>query len=205
MYSHFTQLAVPSMVTLHDTNSPYHDALCWIMTEDDYFDVYEICNGTLVPRYVMALFYISQNTAFTFEKFSNRTTCNWPGITCDSSNTFVNLTGTLITEIGLRQSLEVLDLSSSNLTVSLSTEIAHLVNLQTLNFSNNALDGSIDSSRFTDVPKLAVFDVSNNTLEGQIPKEIFESRNLRQINLADNLFFNTLPDDIICSDSFGKL
>ena len=208
--NHLTQLAVPNMAILFDTNSPYHDALCWIMTEDDYLDLYEICDGTLFQRYVMALFYISQNTAFTFEHFSNGTTCDWPGITCDSSNTFIhsltfsNLTGTLITEIGLLQSLQVLDLSSSNLTGSLITEIDLLVNLRKLDLSNNALDGSIRSSFFTNVPKLEVFDISNNTFEGQIPKEIFESRNLREIILAGNVFVNTLPNDIICPDSIGK-
>ena len=208
--NHITQLAVPDMTTLLDTNSPYNNALCWIMTEDDYIDTYEICDGTLLQRYVMALFYISQNTAFTFDDFSNSTTCNWPGIACDSNNrfiqnlTFSNLTGTLITEIGLLQSLEVLDLSSSNLTGSLITEIGHLVNLQTLDLSNNALDGSIGSSIFTNTPKLSSFNISNNTIEGQIPKEMFEPPNLRQIILADNALVNTLPDDIIYPDSIGK-
>jgi len=105
------------------------------MTKDDNLDVYEICDGTLLQRYVMALFYISQNTTFAFDEFSNSPTCDWPGITCDSSNTFIhnltfsNLTGTLLTEIGLLQSPEVLDLRSSSLTGSLITEIGHLVNL----------------------------------------------------------------------------
>jgi len=67
------------------------------------------------------------------------------------------------------------------------------------------LDGSIGSSIFTNVPKLSLFNISNNKIEGQIPKEMFEPRNLRQIILADNIFVNTLPDDIICSDSIGKL
>ena len=169
------------------------------MTEDDRLDNYKICDGTLLQRYVLALFYTSQNDVFTFEDFSTYHICDWPGVTCDSGNTFIqnltlnNLTGTLITEIGLLQSLEVIDLSNSNLTGSLITEIGHLVNLKMLDLSNNRLDGSISSSIFTNVPKLAVFNIFNNNLGGQIPKEMLKTLNLKEIILADNVFVNTLP------------
>ena len=47
---------------LDDPSLPEYKALCWIMTEDTLFHDYDVCDGTLLQRYVMALFYIEQHT-----------------------------------------------------------------------------------------------------------------------------------------------
>lgn len=213
LLNHFTQLAVPTMSLLNDPTSLTYQALCWILTEDNLIDEYEICDGTLLQRYVMALFFISQKQAFTLGSFSHRHTCDWPGITCDLNKKIIRqinffetkLHGSIITELGLLQGLEVIDFSHNNLTGSLPSEVGLLMNLKTLNLSSNRLDGIIDPTTFIKLDNLAILDLSSNKLGGQIPTELFQPSRLKKIALENNLFVGTLSNDVIYSQNLSKL
>ena len=170
--NHITQLAAFNMSLLKDRSSLTYQALCWILTEDTLIDEYEICDGTLIQRYVMALFYIGHHEIFRFDDFSNQHTCEWPGITCGFNDKFIqeinlsntNLQGSIITELGLLQSLEVIDLSSNRLTGSVVKQIEYLIDLKTLNLANNKLDGTIDPIMSSTLMNLRSLDLSNNLI-----------------------------------------
>ena len=209
LLNHLTQIAIPNMSVI---NKYTDQALCWILTQDNRIDEYEICDGTLLQRYIMALFFISHTETFVFDDFSHKHTCEWPGIKCKTNNKFIThlllsnkvLQGSIMTQLSLLQSLEVLDLSSNRLTGGLPKEIVHLINLKTLNITNNTLDGTIDPTIFHNHNKLATLDLSNNKLGGTIPTELFQVSQLQQISLASNFFGGTLANDIVYSASLGK-
>lgn len=187
--NHLTQLAVPDLTILHDPSLPAYKALCWIITQDTLFNEFEICDGTLLQRYVLVFFYYSQRLTVDYENLATMHTCDWPGITCDFTNRFVkqlilpnrNLTGTLVTEIGL------------------------LTRLETLILSNNLLHGALDESIFQHMPELEIFDVGGNELEGEIPNDLLMLPNLRAVNFSNNLFVGKLPTKITYSRNLGEL
>ena len=187
--NHIAQLAVPDLSVLNDPSSSAHEALCWIMTRDPILDHFEICDGTLLQRYVLALFYLSlSSNSISFNSFSSNHTCDWIGIKCDASNKFIehinlfnhDLTGTLITEIGL------------------------LTRLQTINFNRNKLSGTIDPIMFHHLPDLVKFDAGDNELRGKIPKQLFELPQLKSVDVSNNKFIGTLPHDIVYAKTLGK-
>lgn len=214
LVNHLTQLAISDINLLSDPSSPSYQALCWIVTKDTFAegDGYKICDGTLLQRYVMALFYFSHRDAFSFHTFSNEHTCKWPGVKCNSNNQYIEeisltnreLQGSIITEIGLLQSLKSIDFSSNNLLDAPFQSFGHLLNLNSINLSNNKLHGILDPTMFTSLRFLRSFNVSNNQIGEEIPREIFEPLQIQNITLANNLFVGTLPKDIKCSQSLGK-
>lgn len=212
LLNHLTQNVVPNFAELNDPLSPQSQALCWIMVEDSLFDDYEICDGSLLQRYVFAFFFISQqNSKYDFNSFSSEPTCEWPGIICDMKGKFVEhinlpnaeLHGTIITEIGFLSTLKTIDLSSNSLTGDLIIEIGALLDLQTINFTANQLKGTISPSMLINLQKLQVFDVSQNQLGGNVPKELLELPVLRRVNLMDNSLIGTLPT-VSYSNNLGK-
>ena len=210
--NHITQLAIPDLSVIEDPTSPYYEAICWILTQDDKRDMYDINDGSLLQRFIMALFYISHKEVFEFDDISSQDTCEWPGVKCDSRNKYLQeinlsekeLQGSIITEIGLLQSLHKLDLSANNLTGSLVKEIQYLHNIEELNFTNNQLVGTMHPSIFKNFPNLETLDISFNMLAGEIPREIFIPPKLKHIHLSHNLFVGTLPNNFPTSQSIGK-
>lgn len=210
--NHLTQLVIPSMTLLNEQNSFTYKALCWILTEDIQIEEYEVCDGTLLQRYVMALFYMSHPETFTFADFSKQKTCDWPGISCKQNEKYITqinlpgktLQGSIMTQLGLLQSLEVIDFSFNQFTGTLVTEIGLLMNLKTFIMANNQLSGIINPLIFANLDNLVTFDMSNNELAGRIPKKLFEPPQLKHIGLGSNLFVGTLSNEIVCSQSLGK-
>ena len=213
MVNHITQIALSDMNLLNDQSSPSYQALCWMVANDTKWNKYEICDGTLLQRYVMALFYFSQEHAFQFQSFSHLYTCEWPGVECDSNGKYIQeinlsdrgLRGSIITEIGLLQSLQTIDFSSNKLIEIPFNDIGHLLDLKSLNLSKNQLRGVLDPMMFTSLSNLMTFDISNNRLGGDIPKEIFETIQMKDIIIANNLFVGTLPNEFVCAQNLGKL
>lgn len=50
--NHIAQMAISDMSKLDDPSSAEYQALCWVMTKDELYDDHEICDGTLLQRYV---------------------------------------------------------------------------------------------------------------------------------------------------------
>lgn len=108
--------------------------LCW-MKENDEISKKHSCDedyDILRERYVIYLLYSSLKGSFmTPQDLTKSPTCDWQGITCDSNAIFVQniewsdrkLTGTLITELGLLERLEMLDLSDNSIEGTLAGDI----------------------------------------------------------------------------------
>lgn len=186
--NHLTQSAISDMSKLSDISSNEYKALCWIMTQDERFDEFNICDGTLLQRYVLALFYQSQQQSISFFDFSSNHTCDWPGIMCDLENRFAielslpkqQLTGTLISEFGLLRRLQIIDLSE------------------------NKLSGTIDPLTLRQMPHLEEFDIGGNKIGGELPNELLLLPQLKILNISHNLLIGTLPNNIIYSQSLGE-
>lgn len=185
--NHLTQLVVPDLTILNDPSLPEYKALCWIMTEDPLFDDFEICDGTLLQRYVLAFFYFLQE-AFKFDDFSSHHTCDWPGVSCDLRHNFV----------------EHLILPDSHLTGSLITEIGLLKRLHTIDLSGNTLTGTIDPSIFGHMPNLEVVHIGVNQFGGDIPDELLILPQIKEVNISNNVIVGTLPNHISYSESLGE-
>ena len=170
--NHLTTLG--NMDVLFDENSTEHLTLCWIMTEDKLFDDYDICDGTLLQRYVIGLLYytIYMDGVESASPLSSTHTCDWDGITCDSQNKFV----------------EEIDLSHRNLQHKIFSEIGLLSTLRTLNLSGNDLTGTLDTSISIFFPNLEVLNIANNRIEGSLPTGIFDLPKIKALNVSNNKF-----------------
>ena len=186
--NHITQLAASDLDALNNPLSPAYQALCWIMTEDPLLDDYEVCDGTLLQRFVLVLFTYSYGKSDEFQKFASQPTCDWPGTTCDSENMFV----------------EHLRISRKNLQGTLITEIGLLTRLQTIDLSENKLSGRISPQIFINLPNLQEFNVGYNELGGQLPENVYQISQLKTLNVTNNLLVGTLPDDILYSKNLGE-
>lgn len=186
--NHIAQVTMQNLDFLNDSSSSTYEALCWIMTEDPILDRFDICDGTLLQRYVLALFFFSQSSDIEFNSFASNHTCEWKNIICDSSNKFV----------------QQISFPNSNLTGNIITEIGLLTRLQTINLTGNKLDGTLDPIMFHHFPDLVSFDVSKNRLRGMIPKELFKLPKLKDVNLASNKLIGSLPQDIVYTKSLGE-
>ena len=187
--NHLTQTAMSDLDFIYEPSSNHYKAMCWIFNDDLLFDDYEVCDGTLLQRYVLALFFHSYNLVENYQHLGSSHTCDWPGISCDQSDTFVTkidlhdqkIKGTLLTEIGLLERLEYIDLSG------------------------NKLSGSIDHKKFSYMPLLETFNIANNDINDEIPMELLMLPQIKDINIANNRFVGSLPSDIHYSKTLGEL
>lgn len=184
--NHITQAAVPDLSVLDNSAFPEFKALCWIMTEDSLFDEFDICDGTLLQRYVLALFAFTHG--LPIDNLDGKMTCEWDSIKCDENNKFV-------TEINL---------SKQGLQGQLISEIGSLMRLEKIDLSDNDLTGSIEMGMLTNLQFLKAFNVGDNKIEGKIPKQAFELEQIQLVNVSNNLFTGRLPDDMKCADTLGK-
>jgi len=186
--NHLTQIAVSNLSIFDDSSSPEYGALCWIMTKDILFEKYQICDGTLLQRYVIAYFYWSLNVEDKFKRIASLHTCDWKGITCDNATKYV----------------EHIDFRKNEMRGTIVTEIGLLTRLRTLQLSDNELSGTIDPIIFAHKPHLEVLHIGNNSLRGPVPKELFLLPQLRIANLTSNKFVGTLPDGFDYTNTLGK-
>jgi len=186
--NHLTQLAAPDLSKLGDKDSATYKALCDVITKDEMYDEYQICDGTLLQRYVLLYFYYSQKLNFDFLDLATNHTCMWPGVSCDSSNTFIKR----------------LDLSNTNLSGSIITQIGLLRTLEEIDLSNNTFVGTIDPALYIDLPDLKIVRLGTNKFVGTFPRELLEYGKIRDFNISRNLFVGSLPEDILYSKDLSK-
>jgi len=186
--NHLTHIAFEDLALLDDPSSGEYKAMCWIMTQDELYHEFDICDGTLLQRYVIVLFYFTMKDSMDTIELLSKHTCDWQGVTCDPSRTFVegvelpdmNLQGTLITEIGL------------------------LTRLRKLDLGQNELSGTIDISLIKYLPHLEVFDVSKNKLRGTISDNLVTLPSLKKLNVSNNLIVGSLPFGVRYAGDLGK-
>lgn len=187
--NHLTQLVTPDLSVLKNPKSPEYMALCWIMTEDSIFDEFDICDGALLQRFVMILFYFTYDMSINYDDLKFRSTCEWPGITCASKGKFIS----------------DLNLSNKNLEGSLMTEIGLLTRLERVDLSNNKLNGKLDQDIFSNMPHLEVFNVGINAFGGKLPNRVFELSRVKEVNFSSNHFDEWLPSNLKCSKSLESI
>lgn len=201
--NHLTQLIFPDISILDDPTVPESRALCWIMNEDPLFFDFHICDGTLLQRYIMALFFLSQDghsdndddmgsgsaIVFHFNKYSVKDTCEWPGISCDDYQ---------------HRFVERLELPNNHLQGSITETIGHLTRLRVLDLSGNEFTGTISPNMFVQIPHLEVFNVGDNRIRGDVPKELLLLPNMKYLNISNNKFNGELPDNIEYARKLGE-
>lgn len=153
----------------------------------DYSD-YSVCEGTLLQRYVIALFFYSFQISLGFDTLNSDPTCEWPGVTCDDKNQFI----------------EHLDFSDMGLRGTFVTEIGLLTRLKSFVATDNHFIGPINPVTFTYMPNLEVFDVSSNKFGGGFPATLVQLPRIQDIVLSNNLIVGPLPGDIKYSESISK-
>jgi len=187
--NHLTQLAAPDLSQLSDATSAGYKALCDVITKDDMYEEYQVCDGTLLQRYVLLFFYYSMQLDFNFLDLATNHTCEWPGVSCDSTEKFIKR----------------IDLSSKDLRGSIVTEIGLLKSLQEIDLSNNTIVGTIDPMVYMNIQDLKVVRVGKNKLGGNFPREMLEFQNLTEFNISGNLFVGTLPENLSYPQELSKL
>jgi len=201
-----TQLLAPSLdVVFNDTQSPEYKAMCWLITEDDKYFEYEVCDGTLLQRYVMAVFYFSQEDTFDFEKFSSHSTCDWPGVKCDElRDRFIEGLSFDNETVSEMSSDETLGVKNVKLSGPLMWELGRLSRLKSFSMNGNSFTGTIDPFMFSNVPELEIFQANHNNFEGDFPIAVLYSQKIREIDMGNNILQGTLVDNALYSPDLGK-
>ena len=199
--NHLMQTVVPGIHVLDDPDSPHYITLCWMMAEesedneiDSLFFDFNVCDGTLLQRYAVAVFMFSQEKIFEETKslrseLGSKKTCEWRSVECDGRKKYV----TKILATGFNFSF-----------TSLIPEVGRLERLETINITNNSLVGTIEPLVFESLQHLSVVDLSSNNLEGSIPDELLDLPSLRLLNLYNNTLVGTLPSLSKYSTTLGK-
>jgi len=182
--NHLTQVVFPD-VTIDEEN-PEYLALCWLLNIDELYHEFDVCDGTLLQRYVLRLFFYTQGTSDRGFRFNH--TCDWPGITCDEDRKYV----------------EFINMSDQGLDGNLNSELGLLTKLRRINLSDNNLKGTLDPLTFSSLPFLEAFNVASNEMSGMIPSEMLELKNLAKLNISGNLFVGSLPEDVSYSKELSK-
>ena len=187
--NHITQLSLYDLRILENPTTPQYKALCFLMKDDfeeHSFEQYDVCDGTFIQRYALAVFMFSTKL---FDRKGLRTTnhtCSWHGIVCDVDGKFV----------------EQINLPSEGLEGNLVTEIGLLQNLKLINLYNNSITGSIEVSIFASVGDLEVFNMERNQINGGL-ENLLSYPKLRVVNVAGNVIGGVLPSDVQYPTTLG--
>jgi len=182
--NHLTQLVFPDV--LNDEETPEYQALCWLLTADELYDQYNVCDGTLLQRFVLRLLLYKQESNHIDIKAMH--TCDHPYIECAQDNKYV---------VGI-------NMTNQGLSGSLNSEIGLLATLREINLSHNNLQGTLDPSTFSALPYLEVFNIAENGFSGEIPEKIFALPKLKNLDMSRNLLHGVLPNKSNFSDTLGE-
>ncbi|KAJ4716924.1 Receptor-like kinase [Melia azedarach] len=131
--------------------------------------------------------------------------CTWFHVTCNSENSVTrvdlgnaNLSGQLVSQLGLLQNLQYLELYSNNISGRIPEELGNLTNLVSLDLYLNKLNGPIPST-LGKLTKLRFLRLNNNSLSGGIPMLLTTVTSLQVLDLSNN----NLTGDIPTNGSFS--
>lgn len=117
--------------------------------------------------------------------YSDDTPCSWNGVSCSFNGNGGNGTELRVTS---------LTLPNSQILGSVPSDLGSIEYLQVLDLSNNSLNGSLPSS-LSQASQLRFLNLSNNLITGSVPDSITQLRNLQFLNLSDNALAGKLPND----------
>ncbi|KAL6297386.1 hypothetical protein ACE6H2_005528 [Prunus campanulata] len=131
--------------------------------------------------------------------------CTWFHVTCNSENSVTrvdlgnaNLSGQLVSQLGVLSNLQYLELYSNNITGNIPAELGTLTNLVSLDLYLNSLRGTIPDT-LAKLEKLRFLRLNNNTLTGNIPMALTKIQSLQVLDLSNN----NLTGDIPVNGSFS--
>ncbi len=138
------------------------------------------------------------NWAVNTKWLSSTTPSNWWGVTVSGGHvTHVwldgnQLTGTIPSELGDLESLELLSFYCNQLTGAIPAELGNLTNLELLFLIDNQLTGIIPPE-LGNLTNLTDLDLSYNQLTGTIPSELGDLENLTGLGLSYNQLSGDIP------------
>ncbi|XP_020207913.1 probable LRR receptor-like serine/threonine-protein kinase At4g37250 [Cajanus cajan] len=111
--------------------------------------------------------------------YTDESPCSWNGVSCSTNGTEFRVTS--------------LSLPNSQLLGSIPSDLGSIQHLQILDLSNNSLNGSLPAS-LSQASELRFLNLSNNLITGELPDSLTELRSLQCLNLSDNAFAGKLPN-----------
>ncbi|KAG6789078.1 hypothetical protein POTOM_005162 [Populus tomentosa] len=125
--------------------------------------------------------------------------CTWFHVTCNNENSVTrvdlgnaNLSGQLVTQLGVLSNLQYLELYSNNLTGQIPDELGNLTDLVSLDLYLNNLTGPIPQT-LGKLQKLRFLRLNNNTLSGTIPVNLTTVTTLQVLDLSNNQLTGDIP------------
>lgn len=125
--------------------------------------------------------------------------CTWFHVTCNNENSVTrvdlgnaNLSGQLVTQLGVLSNLQYLELYSNNITGKIPDELGNLTNLVSLDLYLNNLTGPIPQT-LGKLQKLRFLRLNNNTLSGTIPVNLTTVTTLQVLDLSNNELTGDVP------------
>lgn len=133
---------------------------------------------------------------------SDRTPCNWTGISCDKRNNVFSLdlsssgvSGSLGVHIGLLKYIKVIVLARNEISGPIPQELGNCSMLEQLDLSENLLSGEIPES-LSNLKKLSSLSLYTNSLSGEIPEGLFKNQFLQDVFLNDNNLSGSIPSSV---------
>ncbi|GKY94864.1 hypothetical protein MPSEU_000451300 [Mayamaea pseudoterrestris] len=193
---------------LSNSSSPQFKAYRWMTIRDGYDIASDDDNLQLLQRYATAVLDFAFHPKFSTATFADTRDheCDWKGVACGSHGAItsikwpaMDLRGSIPRELGLLQSLRMLDLGGNDIAGKIPEELYTLAKLTSLYIHQNALTGSLSES-IGNLYHLENFYAYNNSLTGTIPSSIGslgeEVRPLRYMILASNNLVGTIPNNL---------
>ena len=123
---------------------------------------------------------------------SDKPLSQWHGVTANGSGQVTHLSlrnnglsGSLPSQLGKLDSLQVLSLDRNSISGSLPSELGNLSNLTRLAMNRNNLSGSIPS-QLGNLSNLSIIGLARNSLSGSLPASLGNLSGLTKVSLHDN-------------------
>ena len=163
------------------SNSPQHEAACWMFRENKKFTP---------QRFALGVFYFGTkgiSWEVNTDWMSDKHECSWYGIQCSFFKTvlrlnlgFIKVNGIIPRELGLLTSLKEIDLHG------------------------NDLQGVIPHKMMMGLKKLEYLRLHMNGFFGAFHKEITNMVNLKEIYMFGNYMGGTIPKELASLKKLGK-
>ncbi|XP_058098452.1 LRR receptor kinase BAK1-like [Magnolia sinica] len=127
--------------------------------------------------------------------------CTWFHVTCNNENSVIrvdlgnaDLSGTLVSDLGLLKNLQYLELYSNNISGIIPTELGNLTNLVSLDLYLNKFTGVIPDT-LGKLTMLRFLRLNNNSLSGLIPMSLTAITALQVLDLSNNQLTGEVPSN----------
>ena len=127
---------------------------------------------------------------------ASASTCTELFLNDDYEPGYIQLTGTIPTELGEMTSLQFLALSRNSLSFTIPTELGEMRSLQVLDLGHNSLTDTIPTEMGL-LTRLKGLYFNSNSLSGPIPTELGELTNLFQLWFDSNSLSGPIPTELV--------